>query len=127
MTRRVPTGGRYDQEPIGNDPFGSKLTSGANASWICSDWRHEQTRSAVLAPGSKLEEATRRLIRSLRDTNPALRQIGDLKNLTAGGGPATRVEMLGNAIRARGQPILERIRLVAACAEKGTTSSIGYS
>lgn len=68
-------------------------------------------------PGSgarELDAATRQLIGSIRDTNPALRQSGNLKNMTVGGRPAKSVEMLGNsAVREKGQPIPERIRLVA--------------
>ena len=64
--------------------------------------------------GKELGEATRQLISSIRDTNPALRQAGNPGNLTVGGRAEKSVEMLGNsAIQEQGQAIPERIRLVA--------------
>lgn len=74
--------------------------------------------------GTELGEATRQLINSIRDTNPALRQTGNPVNLTVGGRAAKSVEMLGNsAIREKGQAIPERIRLVAV---RGKGSLILY-
>jgi hypothetical protein len=47
-----------------------------------------------------------------------MRQTGNAKDLTVGGGAAKSVELLGNsAIREKGQPVLERIRLVAVQAK----------
>jgi len=72
-------------------------------------------------PGSgtkQLGEATRQLISSIRDTNPALRQTGNAKDPTVGGRSAKSVELLGNsAIREKGQPVPERVRLIAVQAE----------
>jgi hypothetical protein len=77
--------------------------------------------SAVLrlaAETQGLGEATRQLISSIRDTNPALRQAGNPKDLTAGGRAAKSVELLGNsAVREKGQPVPERTRLVAVQAK----------
>jgi hypothetical protein len=54
------------------------------------------------------------VISSIRETNPALRQTGIQSTLTVGGRAAKSVEILGNsAIQEKGQPIPERIRLVA--------------
>lgn len=76
------------------------------------------------AGARELGEATRQLISSIRDTNPALRQSGNPKNLTVAGRAAKSVEMLGNsAIRENGQPVRERIRLVAV---QGKGSQILY-
>jgi hypothetical protein len=64
--------------------------------------------------GNNLNEATRQLIESIRDTNPGLRQASNPVNLTVSGRPAKSVEMLGaSAIYEGNQPIPERIRLVA--------------
>ena len=72
-------------------------------------------------PGTGTKElgaATRQLISSIRDTNPALRQTGNAKDLTVGGRAAKNVELLGSsAIREKGQPVPERIRLVAVQAK----------
>ena len=66
----------------------------------------------------ELGEATRQLISSIRDTNPALRLTGNAKDLTVGGRAAKSVELLGSsAIREKGQPVPERIRLVAVQAK----------
>ncbi len=66
----------------------------------------------------ELGEATRQLISSIRDTNPALRQTGNPKDLTVGGRAAKSVELLGNsAIRKKGEAVPERIRLVAVQAK----------
>ncbi len=76
---------------------------------------------SAFTPGSgakELGEATRQLISSIRDTNPALRQAGNPKDLTVGGRAAKSVELLGNsAIREQGQPVPERIRMVAVQAK----------
>jgi len=76
---------------------------------------------SAFTPGSgtkELGEATRQLISSIRDTNPALRQAGNPKDLTIGGRAAKSVELLGNsAIREKDQPVAERIRLVAVQAK----------
>jgi hypothetical protein len=64
--------------------------------------------------GKELDDAMRQLMSSVRDTNPGLRAAGNPVNITVGGKAAKSVEMLGNsAIRENGQPIAERIRLVA--------------
>jgi hypothetical protein len=56
----------------------------------------------------------RQLISSIRDTNPGLRPTGNPVNITVGEKAAKSLELLGNsAIRVNGQPIAERIRLVA--------------
>jgi beta-barrel assembly-enhancing protease len=78
---------------------------------------------STFTPGSgtrELAEATRQLISSIRDTNPALRQTGNPVSLTVGGRAAKSVEMVGNsAIQENGQPIPERIRLVAVQGKGG--------
>ncbi|HZQ93368.1 MAG TPA: M48 family metallopeptidase [Candidatus Sulfotelmatobacter sp.] len=64
--------------------------------------------------GRDLEEGLRELIRFIRDTNAKLRATTNLMNLTVGGRAAKAIEMLGeSAIREDGQPLAERIRLVA--------------
>jgi hypothetical protein len=64
--------------------------------------------------GKQLDEAMRQLVSIIRDTNPGLRPTGNPVNITVGGKAAKSVEMLGNsAIRVNGQPIAERLRLVA--------------
>lgn len=63
--------------------------------------------------GRDLDEATRQLISSIRDTNPGLRPTGNAVNIGVGGRAAKSVELLGtSAIRENNQPIAERIRLV---------------
>jgi hypothetical protein len=62
----------------------------------------------------QMDEAMQQLIASIRETNPGLRQAGNPVNISVGGKPAKSVEMLGtSAIREKGQPLAERIRLVA--------------
>ena len=64
--------------------------------------------------GKDLDEATRQLINSIRDTNPGLRPTGNPVNISLGGRAAKSVELLGtSAIRENNQSIAERIRLVA--------------
>ena len=79
------------------------------------------TMVSAFTPGGgakELGEATRQLITSIPDTNPPLRQSGNPKNVTVGGRAAKSVELLGNsAIREKGQPVAERIRLVAVQAK----------
>ena len=76
---------------------------------------------SAFTPGGgarELGEATRQLLSSIRDTNPALRQTGNPKDLTVGGRAGKSVELLGNsAIREKEQAIPERIRLVAVQAK----------
>ena len=76
---------------------------------------------SAFTPGGgakELGEATRQLISSIRETNPALRQTGNPRDLTVGGRAAKSVELLGNsAIREKGQPVQERIQLVAVQAK----------
>jgi beta-barrel assembly-enhancing protease len=63
--------------------------------------------------GKDLDEATRQLISSIRDTDPGLRPTGNPVNISVGGRAAKSVELLGiSAIRENNQPIAERIRLV---------------
>lgn len=62
----------------------------------------------------QLDDAMRQLMSDIRDTNPGLRPTGNPVNITVGGRAAKSVEMLGkSAIRENGEPIAERIRLVA--------------
>jgi hypothetical protein len=62
----------------------------------------------------QLDDAMRQLMSDIRDTNPGLRPTGNPVNISVGGRAAKSVEMLGkSAIRENGEPIAERIRLVA--------------
>lgn len=62
----------------------------------------------------QLDDAMRQLMSDIRDTNPGLRPTGNPVNIGVGGRAAKSVEMLGkSAIRENGEPIAERIRLVA--------------
>lgn len=54
------------------------------------------------------------LVSSIQDTNPGLRATGNPVNISVGGRAAKSMEMLGKSvIRVNGDPIAERIRLVA--------------
>jgi peptidase M48-like protein len=62
----------------------------------------------------QLDEAMRQLVSSIQDTNPGLRATGNPVNISVGGRAAKSMEMLGKSvIRVNGEPIAERIRLVA--------------
>jgi Zn-dependent protease with chaperone function len=64
--------------------------------------------------GKQLDDAMRQLINGIRDTNPGLRPAGNPVNISVGARAAKSVEMLGtSAIRQNGEPLAERIRLVA--------------
>ncbi len=64
--------------------------------------------------GNNLDEGTRQLLSSIQDTNPGLRSIGQPANTSVNGRPAKSLELQGNSsIQENGQPIPERIRLVA--------------
>lgn len=64
--------------------------------------------------GNDLDEATRQLLSSIQDTNPGLRPIGQPADISLHGRPAKSGELQGNSsVRENGQPIPERLRLVA--------------
>jgi hypothetical protein len=54
------------------------------------------------------------LVSSIQDTSPGLRATGNPVNISVGERAAKNMEMLGKSvIRVNGEPIAERIRLVA--------------
>jgi len=70
--------------------------------------------------GNNLEEATRHIVASMRDTNPGLRQAGNPVSISVNGRPAKSVELVGtSAVRENNQPLPERIRLVALQGKNG--------
>jgi len=79
---------------------------------------HSERSEESALPGTpalrKLDEAMRQLVGSVQDTNPGLRATGNPVNISVGGRAAKSMEMLGKSvIRVNGEPIAERIRLVA--------------
>jgi len=109
---RVPYPGNW--QLIGNP--NSSLTiypkGGANSAAVCYG-----TIISGFTPnsrGKQLDDAMRQLINGIRDTNPGLRPAGNPVNISVGGRAAKSVEMLGtSAILQNGEPLAERIRLVA--------------
>jgi hypothetical protein len=71
---------------------------------------------------SNLHDATHQLMSSMQDTNPSLRQAGNPVNISVNQRAAKSVEMLGqSAVREKGQPLAERIRLVTLQGKSGVT------
>jgi hypothetical protein len=64
--------------------------------------------------GNNLDQAVDQLLGSIKDTNPGLQPIGQPKNISVNRRPAKQVALLGESpIREHGQPIPERLSLVA--------------
>lgn len=109
---RVSYPGNWEVKGDPNSSLTIYPKGGANSAAVCYG-----TMISGFTPnrgGKQLDEAMRQLVSSIRDTNPGLRPTGNPVNITVGGRAAKSVEMLGNsAIRVNGEPIAERIRLVA--------------